>query len=66
MTIIIDQEETTSPEPPPPDDGFFHFSHDELFQWPLPSSGFQKRLSSPLLNEWVCFAPGYPAWVALA
>lgn len=39
------------------------FDTDEIvFQCPLPSDGLQKRYSSPTVNEWVCFAPGYPAW----
>jgi hypothetical protein len=39
---------------------------DEIaFQWPLPSHGLQKRLTSSTVNECVCFAPGYPAWEML-
>lgn len=43
------------------------FDTDEIaFQWPLPSHGLQKRLTSTDVNEWVVFAPGYPAWEMVA
>jgi hypothetical protein len=32
------------------------------YQYPLPADGLQHRFWSPTTNEWVCFAPGYPAW----
>ena len=43
------------------------FTVDELvFQHPLSPDGLQHRYRSPTVNEWVCFAPGYPAWETVA